>query len=217
MNEGSKLWFQALKSIATIEIKGPAPSFDITDILLAIIAINNSFVGRKKLAYTLGLGEGAIRTLISRLKDSGLIETLASGCRLTEKGLAIYERINSDLIFFNPPPIIPTNLHLAGLVAKRLGDKIAKGLEERDTAVRGGAAGALILVVRKKRIIMPGVSDLTEEHPEQYHALMKNAKPEDGDLLIITWAEEERVAKKAAIAVAVSVIEKPSAVKIDSS
>jgi hypothetical protein len=46
---------------------------------------------------------------------------------------------------------------------------------------------------------------------------MKNAKPEDGDLLIITWAEEERVAKKAAIAVAVSVIEKPSAVKIDSS
>ncbi len=46
---------------------------------------------------------------------------------------------------------------------------------------------------------------------------MKNAKPKDGDLLVITWAEEERIARKAAIAVVVSVLEKPSAVKIDSS
>ncbi len=161
-NERFKLWFQTLKSIALTEIKGPAPSFDIKDILLAIMAIDDSFIGRKKLAYTLGLGEGAIRTLISRLKDSGLIETLASGCRLTEKGLEVYKQINSELMFFDAPSIIPTNLHLAGLVAKRLGDKIAKGLEERDTAVRAGAAGALILVAKKKRIIMPGVSDLTE-------------------------------------------------------
>lgn len=206
-----------MKSAVSTEGKGPLPSFDITDILLAIIAIDDSFVGRKKLAYSLELGEGAVRTLISRLRDSGLIETVASGCRLTEKGLNLYKQINHDLKIFEPPSIIPTNLHLAGLVAKGLGNRVAKGLEERDIAVRAGAAGALILVAKNGRIVMPGVSDLSKEHPEQYLALMKTARPENGDLLIVTWAEEKRIARKAALAVVTGIMEKSSAPKIDSS
>ncbi|MEM0118071.1 MAG: DUF4443 domain-containing protein [Conexivisphaerales archaeon] len=209
-SEGLKLWFEVLKQIAYAEAKGPSPSFDIADIILAMITIDNTFIGRKRLALALGLGEGAIRTLISRLKESGLLETLASGCRLTSRGLQLNKEISSDISFFDPPSIIPTSLHLSGLVAKKLGRQVGKGLEERDAAVRAGADGAMILVVNEGRIIMPGVSDLSVEHPDHYRALMQTAKPEEEDLLVIAWAKEQKIAKKAALAVVTWLLERSS-------
>ena len=50
-------------------------------------------IGRNKLAEKLNVGEGAIRTIISRLKDADLIVTAREGCLLTEKGIENMEEI----------------------------------------------------------------------------------------------------------------------------
>lgn len=207
------LWLSEVKSIASQEVKGPSPSFDIADVIIAIITINRSYLGRKKLSSILGLGEGAVRTLLSRLKEKGIIETYASGCRLTEKGLMLLDELNSSLKLFQPPAIISLPSSFAGAVAKKLGRNIGKGLEERDAAVRAGAEGALILVARNGRIVMPELSDFEEEHLNKYEMLMDITGAEDDDLIIITWAKEERIARRAAIAAITNLIERVSAVQ----
>src|SRR5207245_4501491 len=50
-------------------------------------------IGRHALAKRVGLGEGAIRTVLKRLRDDGYMEVNASGCSLTRSGLAAYRAL----------------------------------------------------------------------------------------------------------------------------
>ena len=49
-------------------------------------------LGRNKLAEKLNVGDGAVRTIISRLKDAELIETSKEGCNLTKKGSEVWRK-----------------------------------------------------------------------------------------------------------------------------
>ena len=48
---------------------------------------HRNLLGRNKLAEKLYVGDGAVRTIISRLRDADLIETSKEGCNLTKKGV----------------------------------------------------------------------------------------------------------------------------------
>ena len=66
------------------------------DVLKALWAIgkSSSSVGRHKLGQLTGLGQGEVRTLISRLKDNGLIEVDPRGITFAEKGKREFDSIS---------------------------------------------------------------------------------------------------------------------------
>lgn len=58
--------------------------------LRAIKLIAEKTIGRSKLAEELKVGEGTVRTIISRLKDAELIITSKAGCVLTDKSIKFW-------------------------------------------------------------------------------------------------------------------------------
>ena len=76
-----------MQQIAGKKAPGPSTTFTIFHIFYALELLAQKPLGRNKLAEKLEVGDGAVRTIISRLKDAGLIETSKEGCNLTKKGL----------------------------------------------------------------------------------------------------------------------------------
>ena len=75
-----------IEGLASLKAPGPSTTFSMFHIFFALELMAQKPIGRNKLAEKLGVGEGAIRTIISRLKDADLIATAKEGCSLTEKG-----------------------------------------------------------------------------------------------------------------------------------
>ena len=76
---------------------GPRPSFQSLHLLEAILVIGReALIGRKKLAELLGLGEGAVRTLIQRLRSESLVRVIGrGGCALSEKGEELFRELET--------------------------------------------------------------------------------------------------------------------------
>lgn len=70
---------------------GPTISFSVFHLMLALALIAEKSIGRNKLEEELEVGEGALRTLIERLRNAGLIVTSKAGCSITDKGLRLWK------------------------------------------------------------------------------------------------------------------------------
>ena len=81
-----------MQQIAGKKAPGPSTTFTIFHVFYALELLAQKPLGRNKLAEKLNVGDGAVRTIISRLKDAGLIETSKEGCNLTKKGLEIWRQ-----------------------------------------------------------------------------------------------------------------------------
>ncbi len=200
------MWFARLRALQGEAAKGPMPTFSLNHILLAVMLIDVGYVGRKQLAHGLGLGEGATRTLIGKLKGAGLARTIASGCTLTQEGRLVSRELLTVMRTFQPPSVGPPGREASGVRLRGLAGFVARGLEERDAAVRAGADGAMVLVKEDGRIKMPGLADMTQEHPEEADALQRSVDLADGDVALISWAESKQQANAASMAAAVSVL-----------
>jgi len=76
---------QRLEKIAGEKAPGPSPSFSVFHLLRAIELVAKKTMGRAKLAVGLNVGEGAVRTMLERLKDDGLVAISRDGCTLTSE------------------------------------------------------------------------------------------------------------------------------------
>jgi predicted transcriptional regulator len=160
-------------------------------------------IGRNKLAEKLNVGEGAIRTIISRLKDSGLIVTSKEGGLLTDKGLSVWK--NFETVFPKRVEIGKTSLTTSeynyAFLVKNMGHKVKSGIDQRDAAIMGGARRALVIVFKNGRLIIESISDSIEkDFPEAANEILKTLKPEDNDVIIIAGAYNPLKAKRGAFA-----------------
>ncbi|MFA7080931.1 MAG: winged helix-turn-helix domain-containing protein, partial [Candidatus Bathyarchaeia archaeon] len=76
-----------MNEVADKRAPGPSTTFTIFHIFYALELMSQKPLGRNRLADKLNVGDGAVRTIINRLKEAGLIETSKEGCLLTERGL----------------------------------------------------------------------------------------------------------------------------------
>jgi len=189
---------------------GPSPSFTIFDIVKAFeIIAEAGYLGRGALSMRLSLGEGATRTLIVRLTEAGLVSTSKSGCSLTKKGEETWTNIKARMprkvsLEKNELTFAPYNV---AILVKGRGEKVKKGLEQRDAAVRAGAAGATTLVFKDKKLILPTVSlDLAKEYPKAFNQIACILNPEDDDVVIIASADKPKEAEYGALAAAWTII-----------
>lgn len=191
--------------------QGPSPTFERAHLLLAFLAIGESgTIGRHSLAVRAGLGEGAVRTVLKRLREEGFAEADASGCHLTRAGQDVYSSLIKKL---SPMTSIEGSRLTMGAaqvaVSVRGGGEVVKnGIEQRDSAIGLGAAGATTYVMRGSRFTMPGGSDDCEKDfpSRSWMALREQLRPKDGDAVILCGSDKEETAKLGALSAALTLL-----------
>ena len=160
---------------------GRTPDFTAAHILYALSLLKERRIGRKQLAEELRVGEGTVRTILSRLSGEGLIETSRPGVTLSPDGVVFLESIQKELSWgeFPPTDLTVSEYNLFVLV-RNVSDKVRYGVEQRDQALIHGAVGATTLVRSNGLWTLPGTGeDVAIDFPE------KGLKPSDGDVIVI--------------------------------
>lgn len=184
---------------------GPLPTFTSIQILSLILYLGEVGVaGRKKISRSLGIGEGAVRNILNRLRDAGLLETIRQGCRLSRGGLRLYRQLTRTLVELGSLDIklpweYPENY---GLKVREKASMLRKGLEQRDAAIRAGAEAVIILTYVDGSLHMPSISNLSKEKPDFAAEVIDAVKPEEGDVIIITGGWRLVDARNGALAAA---------------
>jgi predicted transcriptional regulator len=192
-----------IESIARPKGPGPSTTFSMFHIFYALELMAEKPIGRNKLAEKLNVGEGAIRTIISRFKDAGLIVTSKEGCKLTDKGFSIWEKFVAA--FPKRFEIENTSLTTAkynyAFLVKNRARKVKSGIDQRDAAIMGGARRAVTIVAKQGHLIIESVSNnIEKDFPEAAKKILKDLKPEDNDVIMIAGADNPLKAKRGAFA-----------------
>jgi predicted transcriptional regulator len=192
-----------IESLASPKGPGPSTTFSMFHIFYALELMAKKPIGRNKLAAKLNVGEGAIRTIISRLKDAGLIVTSKEGCSLTEKGLSVWRsfvEVFPKRVEIEKTALTTSRYNYAFLV-KNKAHKVKSGIDQRDAAIMGGARRALVIVFKNGRLMIESVSDSLEDtFPKTAAEILTNLEPEENDVIIIAGAADPLKAKRGAFA-----------------
>ncbi len=198
-----------MQQIAGKKAPGPSTSFTIFHVFYALELLSQKPLGRNKLAEKLNVGDGAVRTIISRLVDAGLVETSKEGCNLTQKGLEIwrqFEEIFPIRVEIPKSELAGSEFNFAFLV-KNSGQKVESGIDQRDAAIIAGARKALVIVVKNGHLRIESVSDCIEkQYPNAANLLVEELKPQDNDVIIIAGSDSLLKAKRGAFAASWSLI-----------
>jgi predicted transcriptional regulator len=198
-----------IQEIAGKKAPGPSTTFTVFHVFYALELLAQKPLGRNKLAEKLNVGDGAVRTIISRLRDAGLIETSKEGCNLTKKGLEIwrqFEEIFPKRMEIPRSELSESEFNFAFLV-KNSGQKVKSGIDQRDAAIIAGARKALVIVSRNGHLHIESVSDSIEkDYPKAASLILKELVPQDNDVIIIAGADSALKAKRGAFAASWSLI-----------
>ena len=198
-----------IQGIAGKKAPGPSTTFTVFHIFYALELLSQKPLGRNKLAKKLNVGDGAVRTIISRLRNAGLIETSKEGCSLTKKGLEIwrqFEQVFPKRIEIPKSELNQSEFNFAFLV-KNSGQKVRSGIDQRDAAIIAGARKALVIVAKNGHLCIESVSNYIEkDYPKAASQILKELTPEDNDVIIVSGADSALRAKRGAFAASWSLI-----------
>jgi predicted transcriptional regulator len=192
-----------IQEIAGKKAPGPSTSFTVFHIFYALELMSEKSLGRNRLAKELSVGDGAVRTIISRLRDADLIETSKGGCNLTKKGQETWRQF--EQVFPKRSEISKSELSTAdfnfAFLVKNSGDKVKSGIDQRDAAIIAGARKALVAVYRDGHLRIQSVSDCIEkDYPKAAKQVLDQLAPDDNDVIIIAGADSLLRAKRGAFA-----------------
>lgn len=199
-----------LVNLVSRKAPGPSPSFNVFDLIrfIRLLAVSGN-VGRGRISRELNLGEGAIRTMLRRLIEAGLVTSSRSGCSLTPKGIRFWNEIEKVFgiivkIGANELTLAP---HSIAILIRKGADKVKNGIEQRDAAIASGAKSTVTIVFREDKMVIPGVSpDLERDYPLAFRELTRLMDLKEGDAIIISSADSQRKAEYGALAAAWSLI-----------
>ena len=198
-----------MQQVAGKKAPGPSTTFTIFHVFYALELMAKKPLGRNKLAEKLSVGDGAVRTIISRLREADLIETSKAGCNLTQKGKEIC--LQFEEIFPKQMDLAKSDLNQSdynhAFIVKNCGEKVESGIDQRDAAIIAGARKALVIVYKKRHLCIESVSDNVEkQYPKAASQILEQMKPQDNDVIIVAGAESAFKAKRGAFAASWSLI-----------
>jgi DNA-binding PadR family transcriptional regulator len=182
---------------------GPLPRFTDAQIRRALELIaERKGIGRKQLARELGIGEGSIRTILNRLKERSFITSNRSGQLITAKGRRELGK-TLEYVQIDAGDLTVGDVDVATIVRKSAA-RVSRGIEQRDEAIKAGAAGATVLVYKSRKLQFP---DGFQEVKQQFaNKLMMIFKLREGDVIIIGSAGDALKAEAGAKAAARSLL-----------
>jgi predicted transcriptional regulator len=198
-----------VQQIAEKKAPGPSTTFTIFHIFYALELMSQKPLGRNKLAEKLNVGDGAVRTIISRLREAELIDTSKEGCNLTKKGCEVwhqFEEIFPKRVDLPKSELTASEFNHAFLVKNR-GQKVNSGIDQRDAAIIAGARKALVIVYKKGHLCITSVSEsLEKDYPKASTQILSSLAPQENDVVIVASADTALKAKRGAFAASWSLI-----------
>ncbi|MGA2972054.1 MAG: DUF4443 domain-containing protein [Candidatus Bathyarchaeia archaeon] len=201
---------QTLQALSRLPSPGPAPAFTHVDVSQAILTIGDEGqIGRIELSRRLGIGEGAIRTIIKHLTQANIITIEKGGCALTRRGAQLYKSLRSRVSKISSMDARELALDKvsAAVLIRGSGHLVKRGIEQRDAAIRAGATGACTLVFQGREFLMP-MSESEEWRLGQDDPLFQDLKnafnPEEGDVVVVSSASGRVLAEHGAMAAALT-------------
>ncbi|MGC8631567.1 MAG: DUF4443 domain-containing protein [Thermoprotei archaeon] len=198
----------ALEEINRLSHKklGPPRSFSYGHLILALFYLfDRQEISRDKLAEELGLGGGAIKTLVITLRNSELIETKRNGNRLTEKGRDLVFGLHKYL--FKLAILKLSYLNMGDYNAVALASSSMVGqvnpIKLRDIAVRKGATGMTTLVMHENEIVIPPDGIPLSHVSAEDNKKLLDIGPSSDEIIFICGANSEFLAKQIVVEVAV--------------
>ena len=190
---------------------GPSPGFSREHAIMVFMTIGESgSISRQALARNSGLGEGSVRTVLKKFRQEGYVGADALGCHLTDSGKRAYRSITKVLT-----PLVPiegsrlsVGSSQVAILVRSASESVTSGIEQRDSAIRVGAAGATTYIIRGRKFAIPGGSpDCERDFPSPtWTELRKELGPVDSDAVIICGAETEVKARLGALAAALTLV-----------
>ena len=190
---------QTLQNIVSRKGSSKILTFSIPHVFKALQMLSNEkFVSRSKFREEIHLGEGAVKTLISHLKENRLVNSTRSGTYLTEEGTKLVKQIQK---------IIPVECKVKrsnliqgrynhAILLKKYSKSINTGLEQRDFAILYGSKGCITVLFKKNRFVFPGdEKECFEKDDHTKNTLLENMAPEDGDVVIISSSDDPFVSE----------------------
>jgi predicted transcriptional regulator len=184
---------------------GPASRFGDTHIYWVLSFLNEKDpIGRSKLSDLTGIGEGSIRNVIETLKKWQVINVKQTGMTLTESGRKLLDSIPMKLIQVEKSEYA-IGAYQQGVLVKGVAGKIAKGTYKKERGMLAGANGAAVFMIKEGRLIMPKNWDMDTRDPK-FARHLRDEGIEEGDAIIISGANDSRVATISAISIALDLL-----------
>ncbi len=197
-----------LREVSEKAAPGRPPAYSEVHVLKALELIGaGAGIGRQQLSRELRLGEGTVRTLVSRLRGLGLLSVSRGGMTLTPEGQRLLTAFGEmfSVAEFPDTQMTVGSKNFAVLV-RGAGRKIRRGVEERDAAMIAGAEGATTLVYDGERLRMPGVEIALD--PMTVDHVHESLRPGRGDVIIIGSADDFFEAEIGAKSAALKLLER---------
>ena len=183
---------------------GNLPNFTKLDLLRCLFRIGEP-MGRSALSESLELGEGTIRSILDILKSNNLLVSDKKGHYLSQKGKELLEKINKH-IRTSKADLSSMFSHKKGIAVQIKHVKNKKGLgkpyELRDTAVKAGADGALVLDYDRK-LKLYELENPSNEY--DFKGIGNEFSLEKNDLVVAAYADSYKLAEYGALAVAIEI------------
>ncbi|MCW4022774.1 MAG: DUF4443 domain-containing protein [archaeon] len=200
----------ALEKVRSKIARGPAPAFNEAHAIKAIELIaSHKILGRTTMSNKLELGIGTTRTVLKHLKKWEFIVSSKHGFELSEKGKKLSMQIQSKM---SPRIQVPKTQLAVGpvvvaLIVKNAAHKIDRGIEQRNTAIRAGAAGATTLVFSDGKLVMPSKKKHSTKGIKQIQeAVTTNLNPQENDVIILGSGSNQINAEIGAIMAAIKLL-----------
>jgi len=176
---------------------------------LLLLAIRGErYLGRYKLVSIIGLPDGVTRGLLLKLARKDYVSTQKFvGRSLTSKGekrlLELLTKLNVHAI--KELEVDDLSLGPKSVVAHvRDGARsVRSGIEQRDAAIKAGAAGAITIIYHDGKFLLPPDRfDISDKNQAISDRLRKEFELSEGDALVIGSGEDKWKAMEGAIAAA---------------
>jgi len=181
---------------------------ELDELFFLLIIRKETTMGRYRLSAILEMPEGIVRGIMRSYEREGYIDSrLKTGTFLTKAGEtrinAIFKsaKIKDMKIYnFGVFGVGPINVVLQ---VQSAADKVRSGVDQRDAAVKAGANGTVILTYKEGTLRIPGTSeDMCTLSPEDSRRLLREFSLSEGDVVLVSFAEEWWQALRGALSAA---------------
>lgn len=190
---------QTLQNIVSRKGSTKILSFSIPHVFKALqLLYREPYVSRMRFEKEIHIGAGAVKTLISHLKQEEIVESTRSGTFLTKKGQEFTKKILNVL---PRECTLPKSSAFLGkynhaILIKNYSTRIKSGIEQRDYAIMYGANGCTTMVFHKNRCAFPGdEKNCLINNKDIEKIILEKLCPENGDVILVTSASNLFVAE----------------------
>ncbi len=189
-----------LEDIASAKGQTRPLTFGVPHVFKALQLLQQDrFVSRNSFCGALHLGEGAVKTMIRRLKARGLADSIRSGTYLTPDGTVLAKSLAAVISCEVPvKSAILGDLHGHAVLVRGCASLVRTGIEQRDFAIMYGASVVLTLVFCNGSFSFPGEQTGTLELHAGLHRTLGSLGPQEGDVVIIASGPDPFAAELAA-------------------